>query len=78
LRHSFASYHLAHFQDAAATALQMGHTTTTMLFEHYREIVTREQAAKFWSIRPHDTSPIEPYQRKPPGRKKKNPVGERV
>jgi integrase/recombinase XerD len=26
LRHSFASYHLAHFKDAAALALEMGHT----------------------------------------------------
>jgi integrase len=29
LRHSFASYHLAKFQDAPALALQMGHTTTS-------------------------------------------------
>jgi integrase len=74
LRHSFASYHLALYQDAAATALQMGHTTTKVLFEHYRELVTKEQAAKFWALRPADTSPILPYQRKPPGRKKRTPT----
>ena len=28
LRHSFASYHLAAFQDASALALEMGHSTT--------------------------------------------------
>jgi integrase len=25
-RHSYASYHLAHFKDAARLALEMGHT----------------------------------------------------
>jgi hypothetical protein len=44
LRHIFASYHLAKWQDAAALALQTGHTTTAMLFGHYREVVTPEEA----------------------------------
>lgn len=48
LRHSFASYHLAHFRDAGRTALELGHTTTAMLFAHYRELVTPEDAALFW------------------------------
>ena len=52
LRHSFASYHLAKFQDAAALALQMGHTTTAMLFKHYREVVTPEAAEAYWRIVP--------------------------
>ncbi len=32
LRHSFASYHLAHFSDAARTALELGHSSTRLLF----------------------------------------------
>lgn len=32
LRHSFASYHIALFKDAAALALEMGHTTTSLIF----------------------------------------------
>jgi integrase len=52
LRHSFASYHLATFQDAAALALQLGHTTTGMLFAHYREVVTTEDATAYWSLLP--------------------------
>jgi integrase len=52
LRHSYASYHLAKFQDAAALALEMGHTTTAMLFSHYREVVTPEDAEAYWSIAP--------------------------
>ena len=52
LRHSYASYHLAKFQDAAALALQMGHTTTSMLFLHYREVVHPHDAEKYWSLFP--------------------------
>lgn len=52
LRHSFASYHLAKFQDAAALALQMGHATTAMIFAHYREVVTPEDAKAYWNIKP--------------------------
>ena len=52
LRHSYASYHLAKFQDAQALALQLGHTTTGMLFAHYREVVTPDAAEEYWSIGP--------------------------
>jgi len=50
-RHSFVSYHLAHFGSAAKTALEAGHSEA-MLFAHYRELVTPEAAAEFWAIRP--------------------------
>lgn len=50
-RHSFVSYHLAQFQNAAKTALEAGHTEQ-MLFAHYRELVTQAQATEFWSIKP--------------------------
>lgn len=50
-RHSFVSYHLAHFQSAAKTALEAGHTEQ-ILFNHYRELVTPEAATEFWAIRP--------------------------
>jgi integrase len=52
LRHSFASYHLAHFRNAAALALEMGHMTPHMLFAHYRELVTPADAARYWEIVP--------------------------
>ncbi len=52
LRHSFASYHLARFEDAAKLMLQMGHTTTREIFQDYRELVTPEAAAQYWEIRP--------------------------
>lgn len=52
LRHSFASYHLAHFKDAAALALEMGHIDSGMIFNHYRELVKPKEAERFWDIRP--------------------------
>jgi integrase len=52
LRHSFASYHLAHFKDAAALALEMGHTDSGMIFNHYRQLVRPKEAACYWSIKP--------------------------
>jgi integrase len=52
LRHGFASYHLAHFRDAAKLALELGHTKQDLLFRHYRELVKPAQAAKYWNIQP--------------------------
>ena len=50
LRHSFASYHLAMHRNAAATALELGHTETRTLFAHYRELVTAEAAQEYFLI----------------------------
>ena len=52
MRHSYASYHLAHFCSADKTALEMGHRDTQMLFRHYRELVTKEEAQAYWAIEP--------------------------
>jgi integrase len=51
LRHSFGSYHLAHFKDAAALALQMGNSPD-VIFRHYRELVRPKDAARYWQIKP--------------------------
>jgi integrase len=47
-----ASYHLARHQNAPQLALEMGHTTPRMTFDNYREIVTPEEADRFWNIVP--------------------------
>lgn len=39
LRHGFASYHLARFNNAAELALEMGHTNANLIFSAYRQIV---------------------------------------
>ncbi|NBS53148.1 MAG: hypothetical protein EBS96_11170 [Spartobacteria bacterium] len=49
LRHSFASYHLAHFKDATKTAFLMG-TSPRLLYETYANLVSRRDAAKWWEL----------------------------
>jgi integrase len=56
LRHSFASYHLAHFQNAARTALELGHHDSRITFAHYRELVKPKDAERYWNIRPAKAS----------------------
>jgi integrase len=52
LRHSFASYHLAHFKNAASTALELGHHDSRITFRHYRELVKPKAAEQYWNLRP--------------------------
>jgi integrase len=52
LRHSFASYHMAAFRNAALTALECGHTDSRLTFQHYRELVKPKEAARFWKLAP--------------------------
>jgi site-specific recombinase XerC len=50
LRHSFVSYHMeAHGWEQ--TVKEAGHSLA-MAFEHYRALVTPEDARKFWELRP--------------------------
>ena len=58
LRHSYASYHLAHFKDAGNLALQLGHTHTRMIFQHYRQVVKPAEAERYWQIKPPVTEKI--------------------
>ena len=52
LRHSYASYHLAHFKDAPVLSLELGHVRPQTVFAHYREVVRPSEAEKFWRIAP--------------------------
>jgi integrase len=52
LRHGFASYHLAGFNNAAALALELGHTSAHLVFQHYRQLVRAKQAERYWKIAP--------------------------
>ena len=58
LRHSFASYNLAAFQNAPALAGEMGHGSTKMIFQHYRAIVTPKTAKKYWSLKPQQPGKV--------------------
>jgi integrase len=58
LRHSFASYHLACHQNAAKTALELGHAGAGIIFRHYRELVRPEEAKAFWDIAPKPSAGV--------------------
>ena len=58
LRHSFASYHAAQFQDAGMLALELGHRDQKLIFAHYRELVRPADARKYWNLRPETTRSI--------------------
>jgi integrase len=51
LRHSFASYHYSKYRSADKTSADMGNTPT-MVFKHYRELVTPEEAERYFNIFP--------------------------
>ncbi|HUJ08418.1 MAG TPA: site-specific integrase [Verrucomicrobiae bacterium] len=61
LRHSYATYRLAQCQDAAKVALEMGNTPS-MIFRHYRELVTPPDAAAWWNIAPKQTANAAPMR----------------
>ena len=55
VRHSFASYYLAKFQDAPALALQMGHTTKRQIHDCVKKsplTANRLTVASSWMAKP--------------------------
>ena len=64
LRHSFASYYLARFDNAGKLALQLGHVGQDLIFRHYREVVTRADAKRYWNIVPElKSTKVVPFQK---------------
>jgi len=55
LRHGFISYRVAETGDVNRTALEAGNTAT-MIFSHYRELVTPQQAKTWFGIWPKKIS----------------------
>ncbi|HEV8492804.1 MAG TPA: hypothetical protein VGR76_11060 [Candidatus Angelobacter sp.] len=51
LRHSFISYAIAAKESVATVAMESGNSEA-IIFRHYREIVTPEQAKDFWAMIP--------------------------
>lgn len=52
LRHSFASYHLAAFEDVSKTSLMIGHRDPETTFKHYARLVRKADGEKFFKISP--------------------------
>ncbi len=59
LRHSFCSYRLMLTHDAARTALEAGNSPA-MVFKHYRELVTEEEAKQWFAVAPESKDGIIP------------------
>jgi len=53
LRHSFISYRIAKIKSADQVALEAGNSPS-IIFKHYRELTTEEQADKWFGIMPKD------------------------
>ena len=62
LRHSFASYRYASTQDATMTAHDLGHSGTQLLFQHYRELVTPEEAKRYWKTGPTEAANVVSFE----------------
>jgi integrase len=61
LRHSFISYRLAEIQDVNRVALEAGNSPQ-MIFRHYRELATPEQAATWFAIAPQAAPNVVPIR----------------
>jgi integrase len=59
LRHSYGSYRLATLKNVAELALEMGNSPQ-MIFRHYRELVTPQDAAAWWNISPKHADNVVP------------------
>jgi integrase len=59
LRHSYGSYHLAKYRNAAFTADQMGHKNVRMLYAHYREVVKNSgDIIDYWTTFPSSSREV--------------------
>ena len=55
MRHSYGSYHYALENDPIRTSVNMGHKTgDDILFEHYRSLVSKGDAERYFDIKPSD------------------------
>jgi integrase len=61
LRHSWISYRLAEVQDVNRVALEAGNSAQ-MIFRHYRELATPEQARSWFAIMPPSASKVIPLR----------------
>ena len=57
LRHSFISYRLAEVKNAHQVAIEAGNSEN-IIFKNYRELVTEEEAAQWFSIFPEKAQNI--------------------
>ena len=52
MRHTYASNFMAMHENVDRLLLNMGHTSTQMLWEHYHQAVLKKHAQRFWQLCP--------------------------
>lgn len=52
MRHSFATYHLARYRDAARTAHDLGHPNANLVYTRYRALAEKAEGEKYFAIHP--------------------------
>jgi integrase len=57
MRHTAASFMVARYESAEKAALQLGHSTETLM-RHYRELVSPTDCARFYQIAPFQSLPL--------------------
>ena len=62
LRHSFCSYRLASIKNAAQVALEAGNSPT-IIFQHYRQLVTETDAKAWFAVTPDS---VHAFSKQPP------------
>jgi integrase len=67
LRHSFISYRVSMTGDVARTSLEAGNSPK-MIFRHYREVVTGEEAKEWFAIMPPEIWPPQDWRLRVPTR----------
>ncbi len=50
LRHCYASAHFAMHESADKTAAQLGHLNAKLLYDHYRGLMSKKDAVRYWKI----------------------------
>lgn len=60
LRHSFISYRIALVKSADQVALEAGNSPT-IIFKHYRELVTEGQAREWFGVMPGGATNVVPF-----------------
>lgn len=74
LRHSCASYHYAAFENENLTAKHLGHRNADVLHNHYKALVSKADALKFWNLRPDTASSAPQTPTKPTGEENQSGV----
>ena len=63
MRHTFATMHLAMYENAPKTAHALGHEgSTTLLYRNYAGVAPKEEAERFWALTPESVKRDEQQQ----------------